>query len=158
MWYTPHTMKKILFLLLFLPLSVYANCNLNIIGFGGLNDAFDHKAFKEYAEKKNACYKAFKWQEKDLALSYIKQLNNNFELYGYSKGAETVAKLVKINKVKPSYILTIGAFRTVDVDFTNYDIRFENYFDHSGVGQKSPGVFVKNINHFKMQQYINQFF
>jgi hypothetical protein len=151
-------MKKILLLLLMSPLSVYADCGLYIIGFSGLNDAFDHRAFKEYSEKKNACYKTFRWQEKEQSISYIKKLNHNFELYGFSKGAETVSDLVKKDKLKPIYILTVGAYKTTDVDFTKQDIKFQNYFDYSGIGQKSPGIFVKNIPHLKMQQYINHFF
>ncbi len=149
-------MNKILFLLIIVPLTSYANCDLYIIGFGGLNNHFDHQSFKFYAEKKNACYKSFKWSEQVIALNYINQLNTDFELYGFSKGAETVSKLIKQYKIKPSYILTIGAYKTTDVDFTKYNIKFQNYFDHSGIGQKSPGIFIKNIHHLNMQKHINK--
>lgn len=150
--------KKIFALILIVPTLAYADCDKHIVGFGGLNNAFDHKAFEEYAKNKNACFKYFKWQEKDLALSYIKKLNVDFELYGFSKGAETVAKLVKYNNIKPKYIITIGAYKTTDVDFTKYNIKFDNYFDYSGIGQKSPGVHIKNVSHLNMQKHVNKIF
>ncbi len=138
-----------------MPALSYAGCDKYVVGFGGLNNAFDHKAFEDYAQNKNACFKYFKWQEKDLALSYIKGLSSDFELYGFSKGAETVAKLVKVHNIKPKYVITIGAYKTTDVDFTKYNIKFDNYFDYSGFGQKSPGVHIKKVSHLSMQKYVN---
>ncbi len=62
------------------------------------------------------------------------------------------------NNIKPKYIITIGAYKTTDVDFTKYNIKFDNYFDYSGIGQKSPGVHIKNVSHLNMQKHVNKIF
>ena len=45
--------------------------------------------------------------------------------------------------------------RKDDVDFKKYDVKFDNYFDDSGRGQKSPGVFL-SVSHSKIQKEVNK--
>ena len=122
----------------------------------GLNDAFDHKAFGVYSANANYCYKTYKWQDKHKAQQYINALNVPYQLYGFSQGASTVGSLVRQGKLKkyPEYIITVGAYKTTNVDFSLTGIPFDNYFDYSGVGQTSPGTFIL-VPHYKIQQAVN---
>ena len=55
----------------------------------------------------------------------------------------------------PEYVITIGAYKTTNVNFDKYGIKYNNYFDHSGLGQSSPGVFL-DVSHNKIQQKVNE--
>jgi hypothetical protein len=146
-------MKKYLILLLF-PINSLA-CTGYVIGFAGLNDVFDKKAFSEYATKINYCARSYSWQQGDKARDFIESLQVPYQLYGFSKGAETVAKLLNTGIKTPEYVTTIGAYKTVDLDFTKYHVPFANYFDDSGTGQRSPGIFL-DVPHIKMQATVNK--
>ena len=135
-----------------------AECSSYIIAFRGLHEAFDYKAFNQYVEIKKSCGEVFSWKESEKANDFIVAKNMRYELYGFSKGAETVAKLLPKLKNKPVYILTVGAYKSVDVDFTKYNIPYDNFYDYSGIGQTSPGKLFRGISHQNIQAYINQFF
>jgi hypothetical protein len=122
----------------------------------GLNDVFDHKAFAVYSANINYCFKAYKWQDKNKAKQHIDTLNVPYQLYGFSQGASTVGSLVRQGNLKnyPEYIITIGAYKTTNVDFSSTGIPFNNYFDYSGIGQTSPGTFIL-VPHYKIQQAVN---
>jgi hypothetical protein len=57
----------------------------------------------------------------------------------------------------PSYVITIGAYKTTNVDFTRYQVNFDNYFDRSGLGSAGPGRYLPNVAHMKMQRRVNDF-
>lgn len=128
-----------------------------IIGFKGKNNAWDQAAFELYAEQRGMTPVALSARAQHRALSIIKD-NPVYELYGFSLGAETVIRLlrevVKLNLPKPQHIITIGAYKTVNVDFTPYGIKFMNYFDASGQGNQSPGIYIHGVKHLDMQRYI----
>lgn len=147
-------MKKSLLLLLCLPAAGLA-CNGYVIGFKGLNDAFDQKAFVTYADRIGYCSKSYSWNEIKSPTKLISSTDVPYQLYGYSMGASSVRTLLKTNVRKPEFILTIGAYRTTNVNFDSYGIRYKNYFDHSGLGQSSPGTFL-NVSHSKIQQEVNK--
>ncbi len=150
-------MKKII-ILLFLTLPVIANgaCTGYVIGFKGVRDIFDDRAFKDYAGQINYCSKSYSWNQVDSATSFIKTLSVPYHLYGYSQGAVSVSNLLKKNVVaKPEYTITIGAFRTTDVNFDRYDIKYDNYFDDSGKGQLGPGSYL-NVSHSEIQREVNR--
>ena len=135
-------------------------CGQYVVGFKGINDIFDNDAFIEYANKKKSCYKAFSHLEVDQAVKFISKINMPYQLYGYSAGAGSVGRLLLLLKnhkiALPYYIITIGAYRTTDVNFTSYNIKYHNYFDESGLGQKSPGITITGIGHDKIQKFINR--
>lgn len=148
-------MKHLVLISLFVP--VLANACIGfVVGFRGINGAFDNAAFIDYAKRLNYCSKAYDWDEVAVARKMIKQLRVPYQLYGFSKGAASVAKVLRYKDTpKPEYVITMGAYRTTDVNFDRYGIRYDNYFDASGIGQKSPGTFLKSP-HFLIQQEVNR--
>jgi hypothetical protein len=149
-------MKKIvLSILLSLPLFTHA-CEGYVIGFKGLNDSFNYVAFHKYSNRLGYCSKSFSWFQDKEALHYIQTLKKPYRLYGFSRGAQTVSDILKQTKKKPEYVVTIGAYKTANVNFDKYDIRYDNFFDHSGVGQKSPGVFF-NVSHADIEKEVSEF-
>lgn len=142
-------------MLFLLPLTALA-CQGYVIGFKGLNESFDHNAFNEYARHQGYCTKSYSWTATKLAEQQIAKLTVPYQLYGFSKGAESVRTILqKQNLQKPEFVLTIGAYRTTDVNFDKYGVLYENYFDHSGRGQKSPGTYL-NISHDRVQRAVNK--
>ena len=147
-------MVKFLVLAMF-PMNALA-CSGYVVAFKGLNDAFDNSAFNEYVERIEYCSRSYSWHDKKTAVKFINSLNVPYQLYAYSKGAETVSFLLRQGEIKkPEFILTIGAHRTANVNFEKYNIPYENYFDNSGIGQKSPGIFL-NVLHSNMQKEVNK--
>ena len=147
-------MKKFLFLLLCLPAISFA-CKGYVIGFKGINDVFDQQAFISYANHIGYCGKSYSWNEIKSPTKLISNINLPYQLYGYSMGAVSIRNFLKTISRNPEFILTIGAHRTTDVNFDSYGIRYENYFDNSGLGQASPGTFL-NVSHNKIQQEVNK--
>jgi len=150
-------MKKLIATILTIwPLQTYAN-DCVIIGFRGLTGQFDQTAFEDYAKLRGLYPITLYHEDLDIAMSIVED-EKCYYLYGFSKGAESVMKVVKAayNKLYPSPIevMTIGAYKTANVDFRPYNIQFKNYFDESGKGQRSPGIHVAGIPHNKMQQYV----
>lgn len=147
-------MKKFLFLLLFFPMLSYG-CTEYVIGFRGKNNIFDNDAFITYAKMQNKCYKSFAPYQITEANKFIKNIKKSFDLYGYSQGAQSIILLLKDEAIKPNFIITIGAYHSVDVNFDRYNISYQNYFDDSGIGQKSPGIFLK-VSHNAIQKEVNK--
>jgi hypothetical protein len=149
-------MKKIVLIFLsVLPALMHA-CTGYVIGFKGLNEAFDNDAFIAYSNHFNYCPKVYSWHQHNQALNFVHNLDVKYHLYGYSKGAATVGYVLKnTRKKKPEYVTTIGAYKTTNVNFDEYNVEYENYFDNSGKGQKSPGVFLK-VPHSEMQKQVNK--
>jgi hypothetical protein len=141
-------------LTLFLPITVYA-CTGYVFGFKGLNNQFDIEAFNVYVKRTGYCSKTYDWNQVNDAIQAIRLLEVPHQLYGFSKGAETISTLLKMKLKKPEYVLTIGAYKTVDVNFDKYNVRYKNYFDDSGRGQQSPGIFL-NVPHMMMQKEVNK--
>jgi len=150
-------MKYLIFLLLLFTNPAVA-CKSYIIGFRGLDSAFDHSAFYDYAKKRTDCTVVFNHNEYKRAIRFVNQLRVPYELYGYSAGAATAMTVVKRAKRMPGYVITMGAYYSTDVDFYKYEIDYDNFFDASGIGQKSPGIHVKNVAHDRIQRYVTEFF
>ena len=147
--------KTITSIVLSLPILVHA-CSGYVIGFKGLDDVFDNNAFQDYSKNLNYCNKVYSWHQRESALKFVHKLNVKYQLYGYSKGAETVSYLLKHTKGKmPEYVITVGAYKTTDVNFDKYQIKYDNYFDNSGIGQRSPGIFI-DVSHNQIQQEVNK--
>jgi hypothetical protein len=144
----------LLFLLLCLPTISFA-CAGYVIGFKGLNDAFDQRAFMFYANRIGYCGKSYSWKEIKSPTELISSSDLPYQLYGYSMGAVSIRNFLKTMPRKPEFILTIGAYRTTDANFDSYGIRYKNYFDNSGRGQSSPGTFL-NVSHSQIQQEVNK--
>jgi hypothetical protein len=147
-------MRKILFLLLCLPTTVFS-CAGYVIGFKGIDNAFDQTAFISYADRMGYCGKSYSWNEIKSPTKLISSTDLPYQLYGYSMGALSIRNFLKTNIRKPEFILTIGAYRTTNVNFDSYGVRYKNYFDHSGMGQTSPGIFL-NVPHDKIQHEVNK--
>ena len=149
-------MKKYLIATVLAIPAVAMGCAVTVIAFKGQNNSFDQLAFNDYiADRPNYCGVVYSWNEVKAAQRKITALQVPYQLYGFSKGAVTVHKILKQNLHKPpQYVITIGAYKTVDVDFTKYNIPYDNYFDLSGRGQQSPGIFL-NVAHMQMQAAVN---
>ena len=149
-------MKKwILITLLSIPVSVYA-CTGYVVGFKGKDDIFDTQAFTEYTNYIGYCNKLYSWNQHKDAIKFINSLDVKYQLYGFSKGAVSIAMVLKqVGAKKPEYVLTIGAYKTTDVNFDKNKIKYQNYFDNSGIGQKSPGIFL-NVSHNEIQKEVNK--
>lgn len=151
-------MKKSLTTFLFCLPIVTSACSGYVIGYKGINDVFDSKAFNEYANQISYCNHSYSWYQIDESVKLINSLNVPYHFYGFSKGAATVSEILKTKKVKkPEFIITIGAYKTTDVNFNRYDVKYKNYFDESGIGQNSPGLFL-NVPHIEMQKEVNRIF
>lgn len=146
--------KKLVCGLLLWPMVTMA-CSGWVIGFRGHNEVFDYEAFADYASNQGLCFRSFGWQDSVEAKRFIQRLTTPYHLYGFSRGAETVAALLRQGQVRPKSVITVGAFRTVDVNFDRYGIPYRNYFDRSGQGQKSPGVFL-DVDHGRVQRVVTE--
>ena len=151
-------MKLFLFLLLLATSVAQAECNSYVIGFRGQGGAFDQAAFDQYAEKQADCSVVYNFEEISSAVDFINQTSGSYQLYGFSAGASSVGQVLKKVRRMPNFVLTIGAWYTTDVDFSDYEINFDNFFDDSGRRQQSPGIHVYNVSHGKMQEYVNDFY
>jgi hypothetical protein len=151
-------MKKLLLLFFILIHGTTFACEKYVIGFKGLRNIFDNQAFIEYTVKKQSCYKLFSHTEINSAVKFISILKVPYQLYGYSAGAASVGQTLSLlnkNKITmPEYVITIGAYKTTDVNFNRYGIKYDNYFDESGQGQKGPGTMISNVGHDKIQKFI----
>ncbi len=150
-------MKKFLLTCVFL-FSISAE-SAEVIGFRGKNEAFDQQAFYEYARQQGLKPVELSASQVAQALKHIQQSQGSYQLYGFSLGAQAVRQVLAHqhrNGLKmPQAVVTIGAYKTVDVDFAKYGVPFVNYFDDSGLGNKSPGIFLR-IPHLQMQQKVNE--
>lgn len=146
-----------LFSLSFFALTSIAHADI-IIGYRGKGGAFDVNAFKEYANKRNLQPFILNSFDTNNTITLINK-HRNYQFYGYSMGAASVSYMMKVIRRKrlpdPKRIITVGAYRTVDVNYTKYKVPFINYFDRSGRGQRSPGIYI-NVDHNKIMSYINK--
>lgn len=144
-------------LVLFLLLTQSAIAGDYIIGFRGMNEQFDTEAFVQFALKRNLKPYVFSHNQVLSAVRLIKSKKKNYELYGYSLGAvsvrETLTILRKENVYMPAFIITVGAHRTANVDFKSFDVDFFNFFDDSGKGSLSPGLYI-SVPHHQIMRYV----
>lgn len=149
-------MKKFVLLLFILPNISFA-CIGNIIAFKGLNDNFDNEAFVEYSNFVGYCGVTFSHNQTKQAIKFINENKLPYELYGYSKGTESVRTILLTKNLRqPRFVITMGAYKTTDVNFDKFFVPYLNYFDDSGKGQKGPGVFL-NVSHDRIQSEVNNF-
>jgi hypothetical protein len=148
-------MRTLFFILLLVTQNSFA-CDKFVIGFKGLDDRFDNVAFGQYAKKVNACAMPYGWKQWRSAVTLINDTHQLYELYGYSKGAESIKHvLARVNR-EPRLIITVGAYHTAEVNYEVYGITTKNYFDSSGRLNRSPGVHVKDVEHSEIQSYVNK--
>ncbi len=144
-------------LVLFLFITQSAIADDYIIGFRGMNEQFDTEAFVQFALKRNLKPYVFSHNQVSSAVRLIKSKKKNYELYGYSLGAvsvrETLTILRKENVHMPTFIITVGAHRTTNVDFKSFDVDFFNFFDDSGKGSLSPGLYI-SVPHHQIMRYV----
>ena len=98
----------------------------------------------------------YSWNQAHLAVKFINRNNKQYQLYGYSKGAESIKHVLKNVKHKPYSIVTIGAYHTAQVNYGVYGIETRNYFDSSGRRNVAPGVHISNVSHQAIQSYVNK--
>jgi hypothetical protein len=140
------------------PTRSSVDCDSYIVGFRGLNRAFDQPAFDQYADRRGSCSLVYDYTEVGEAVSFVDHIQEPYELYGYSAGAVTIGQILPRVSRLPEYVITVGALSSVNVDFSRYDIRFDNYFDDSGRGSRSPGRYIPGVAHDRIQAYINRFY
>ena len=145
--------RQLIAILMLWP-TVALACSGWVIGFKGHNEVFDYEAFADYATNQGLWWRSFGWQDSVEAKRFIQRLTTPYQLYGFSRGAETVATMLR-QGVRPRSVITVGAYRTVDVNFDRYGIPYRNYFDRSGQGQKSPGVFL-DVDHNRVQRAVTE--
>jgi hypothetical protein len=148
-------MKTLFFILLLVTQNSFA-CDKFVIGFKGINDVFDNRAFNQYAKKQNSCAITYRWNQAHLAVKFINKNNKQYQLYGFSKGAESIRQVLPNVKRKPSLVITIGAYHTAQVNYSVYGVQTKNYFDDSGKRNVAPGVHIKNVSHQAIQAYVNK--
>lgn len=152
-------MKKLLLLAMML-FSSTAFAGDFIVGFRGHNNAFDHKAFVEFARQRNLEPIEFSTHDVEKASRYINSRTEDYELYGFSAGAWSVKQILSLQHMThgrmPRHVTTVGAHPSVNVDFAPWGVSFTNYFDNSGKKHKSPGIHVP-VSHDKAMQRINEF-
>ena len=148
-------MRYLIFLFLFVSSSVIAKDF--IIGFKGMNEQFDTEAFIEFAQKRNLKPYVFSANQVSSAVRLIKSKKENYQLYGYSLGAvsvrETLTTLKKENVRMPTFVMTVGAHKTTNVNFKDFDVNFLNFFDDSGKGSTSPGLYI-SVPHNQIMRYV----
>jgi hypothetical protein len=134
------------------------DCDSYVVGFRGLNRAFDQPAFDQYADQRGSCSLVYDYTEADLATQFVDAVAEPYELYGYSAGAVAVGQVLQRAQRPPQYVITVGALASVDVNFARYGIQFDNWFDDSGRGSRSPGRYIHGVAHNRIQAYINRFY
>ena len=140
------------------PTRSSVDCDSYIVGFRGLNRAFDQPAFDRYSDQRGSCSLVYNYTESNLAVQFVDAVAEPYELYGYSAGAVAVGQVLQQAQRLPSYVITVGALASVDVNFTPWGIQFDNYFDDSGRGSRSPGRYIPGVAHDRIQAYINRFY
>lgn len=148
------SLKQLITILMLWP-AVTLACSGWVIGFRGHNEVFDYEAFADYASHQKLCFRSFGWQDSAEAERFIQRIQTPYQLYGFSRGAQTVAAMLSQGRVQPQSVITVGAYRTVDVNFDRYGIPYRNYFDRSGQGQRSPGIFL-DVEHHRVQRIVTQ--
>lgn len=151
---TLKNLRLIVVAMLLAPITAVA-CSGWLIGFRGLDNRFDYEAFADLADQQGLCFKSFGWQDQIKAQRMIDKLTIPYHLYGFGRGAQTVATMLRSGQVRPESVITVGAYRTVDVNFDRYGIPYRNYFDRSGQGQSSPGLYL-DVDHNRIQRVVTE--
>jgi len=147
-------LQALAFVLILLFANVTYACDSYVLGFKGQGGQFDTEAFEHYVGSR--CSRLYDATDIAKAVEFIRTLDKPYELYGFSLGAQSVRSVLALASTKPSFVLTIGAYHTADVNFDKYGVEYKNYFDTSGRLQRSPGIHVPNVQHMKMQKYVNK--
>ena len=154
-------MKIALASLLFIIAGATAEPQGIIIGFRGSQEEFDQSAFEDFAKKRNLTPIATSPYYIGRAIDIIDRHRGNYELYGYSLGAQSTRQVVihlhQSRKRLPSRITTVGAHKNTNVDFSTYGIVFDNYFDGSGQGNRAPGQHL-SVPHNRIMRYVTDNF
>lgn len=128
-----------------------------MIGFRGARGAFDAAAFRAHAERRGLRPVILSAEQHEQALRIIRQNPGPYELYGYSKGAVAVGHVMRKVRAqglpRPKHVITVGALRSVNVDWRPYGVPFRNWFDASGRGNPAPGIHVRGVGHDRIQRY-----
>lgn len=128
-----------------------------LIAFAGVNTSIDKVVINKISKTRHLELKILGWLNYQDGLDIIKT-SNKYELYGYGIGAETVGLVMKMvesqNLKRPAAIVTIGAKDYVDVDFSKYNIPFQNYFGLTGKGNVCPGIHLPDMPVYKIQRYV----
>jgi hypothetical protein len=140
------------------PAVTQLECSRYVIGFRGLNSAFDQAAFDQYVAQRQGCGRVYNYTQAGSAVEFVESINQPYELYGYSAGAVAVGQVLKQARRRPDYIITVGALATVNVDFSQYGIKFDNWFDDSGRGSRSSGRYLPGVAHDRIQAHVNQYY
>jgi hypothetical protein len=140
------------------PTRSSVDCDSYVVGFRGLNRAFDQLAFDQYADRRGSCSLVYDHTEVAEAVGFIEHIQEPYELYGYSAGAVAVRRVLQQVKRLPQYAITVGALASVDVNFTPWGIQFDNWFDSSGRGSRSPGRYIPGVTHDRIQAHVNQYY
>ena len=53
----------------------------------------------------------------------------------------------------PTFVITVGAYKTTDVNFEKFNVVFINFFDDSGKGSLSPGLYI-SVSHHRIMKYV----
>lgn len=144
-----------MFLLLLMWSGLAQACDSWVVGFRGLRGQFDQVAFEAWSRPRAQCSRVFDWDQHRAALAFIDGLRVPYELYGFSKGAETVLWLVPRVRTRPRYVITLGGWHTVNFDFGQWAVPFDNWFDQSGAGNPGPGTHVPGVRHSQLQAWAN---
>jgi hypothetical protein len=72
-------------------------------------------------------------------------------------GAASINAMMRVIERKrlpyPRSIITVGAYRTVNVNYKRYGVPFVNYYDNSGRG---PGKYI-NVPHNLIMREVNKY-
>jgi hypothetical protein len=140
------------------PAVTQLECSRYVIGFRGLSSAFDQAAFDQYVAQRQGCGRVYNYTQAVSAVEFVKSISQPYELYGYSAGVVAVGQVLKQSRRRPDYAVTVGALATVNVDFSQYGIKFDNWFDDSGRGSRSPGQYLPGVAHDRIQSHVNQYY
>ena len=153
-------MKKFLFTLLMLWPSTSFACNGYVIGFKGIHNRFDEQAFQYYAKQRGFCGKSFSWPDTKTAIKFVQSKGLPYELYGYSQGASSVRRVLETRALPgPRYVITIGAWRTANINFDKFNVPYKNFYDNSGINlnRKEPKNKYMNVPHTVIQRRVNEY-
>lgn len=154
-------MKKLFLTLLLASTSQYSLAEKLLIGFKGQHDQFDSVAFATFAKARNLTPVEFSANSIQLAAYTVNTRATEYEVYGYSLGASSAVKLVKLQyenkKLLPQFITTVGAHKNANLNLQKFGIPYIHFFDSSGVGSIYPGTRIYTT-HSTAMQYVNKLY
>jgi len=112
-----------------------------MLGFKGVDGAFDQKAFEAHARALGYEPKVITaWNTKEAVAEANKAIKGNagpYAVYGFSLGAQSARDFAASAGTKPEQVVTVGAYKDARLDFG--DTKVQHYFDKSGVGNPAKG-------------------